>query len=195
LFVFVSPANISSASKSPSSFSLYLLSPLASRAGTSHRHFALIPLTVLPFPPLHRRGSPPPATPFHPSPPPFPRRFRSPKIIRNRFETRPFESWSSCRSSGGAAEDRGRRELRRFLLPLLPYRDVSFRGRPPEGMDLFNCFIISTARHGGVSLKSPPASFHPLVVFRPISHEERFNYSRVYSIHIYIYIYVCVSAR
>jgi len=150
---------------------------------------------------LHYTGA------VHPPSPPLPSsltatfspggsaRIRSPKIIRNRFETRPFESWSSCRSSGGAAEGRG--TVGRFLLPLLSYPTGTFlsRGRPPEGMDLFNCFIISTARHGarygGVASLKPP-SFRPLprissYFVRSLGRGQGRLFPRVYSIYIYIF--------
>lgn len=132
----VSPANIFSSSKSPLSFSLcppraslfsafhHLLSP----PFRSYTSYLTTVSSITPADPLLSRSA----------------RIRSPKIIRNRFETRPFESWRSWRRSWGC-RDRGRegdeakRKVQRFLLPLTSVFH-------PFGMRFF---LLDAARRGG----------------------------------------------
>jgi len=161
------PANIFSAGKSRLSFSLYpslppsLPSVILSPPFCSYTSYFTTVSSITPADPLLSRSA----------------RIRSPKIIRNRFETRPFESWRSWRGwgidRGSARRGEAKEKVQRFLLlPLLsstPPRRVFFSWTPLDGVDLFNCFIISAARHDATRrrplLKPPPTSSLSFIVF------------------------------
>lgn len=171
------PANISSASKSPLSFSLYrtsslsLLSlsftPLPPSPSSLARSPAISSsylFTLLPFPPLHRRR-----TPLYSRS----ARIRSPKIIRNRFETRPFESrrsWRRRRGVRAAGEEARGGRARRFLLPLLstPPGTFLYPGRAARGgrfIQLFYNLGSSTRRAAASSFRRRKSHRRWFVVF------------------------------